>query len=402
MADAVAALSVAATSWLLTYLLHSSVLLGGTWVVVRLFALQARSRDFLWRVALLGGLATATGSAWSTSPESLRIDVVGRDAVEEVRRLHWVDGRRSMDVTADVTRPSAGCRAVLREPDVEAPGWRHRLRAACSARSGLDWHLALVVIWLAGMGLGVGALVTRRSGLSDLRASVLPGGPRAQRAFRDVASVRGVHVRCSALLAAPCVLSSRTIGLPERCEEELSDAELRAVLAHELAHVTRADMAWSWLLHGVGALGWIQPLNRVGIRAALEAAEEVCDDWALARTGERRGLATSISRVAEWVAAAPHRPAPVSMAGRAHGPASSRVQRILFGPPRPEPAWVKIVSVALVTAPLFWLPTIDAPRTRQASLVVAERIVVGEAPDTLSSGLAAVQHAVFVTRLRGR
>jgi hypothetical protein len=402
MVDAVAALSAAATSWLLTYLLHSSVLLGGTWVVVRVFALEARSRDFLWRVALLGGLATASGSVWSASPEPRRIDVVRRDAVEEVRRLHWVEGRRSVDVRVDVTGPSAGCRAVLREPDFEAPGWLDRLRGACSHRAGPDWYLALVVVWLAGMALGVAVLVTRRSGLADLRASLGPAGPRAQRAFRNVAWGRGVDVRCSALLAAPCVLSSRTIGLPERCEEELTDAELRAVLAHELAHATRADVAWSWLLHGVGALGWMQPLNRVGMRAALEAAEEVCDDWALARTGERRGLATSISRVAEWVAVAPHRPAPVSMAGREPGPASSRVRRILHGPSRPEPAWLKVVSVALVTAPLFWLPTVDAPRRSQASLVVAERVVVGEAPDTLPSGLTAVRHAVFVTRLRGR
>ncbi len=49
--------------WLLTYLLHSTLLLGGAWLVTRRGALAAARREVLWKVALVGGLVSATAQA---------------------------------------------------------------------------------------------------------------------------------------------------------------------------------------------------------------------------------------------------------------------------------------------------------------------------------------------------
>ena len=49
-----------ASSWLLTYLLHSTLLLGGVWLVTRLSTTPPAVRDLLWKAALVGGFATAT------------------------------------------------------------------------------------------------------------------------------------------------------------------------------------------------------------------------------------------------------------------------------------------------------------------------------------------------------
>ena len=46
-------------AWLLTYLVHSTILLGATWLVTRRLVRSDRLRERLWKVAALGGLLTA-------------------------------------------------------------------------------------------------------------------------------------------------------------------------------------------------------------------------------------------------------------------------------------------------------------------------------------------------------
>src|SRR5216117_414504 len=47
-------------AWLLTYLIHSTVLLGVAWLVTRRWRLEPSASDLLWKVALLAGLVTGT------------------------------------------------------------------------------------------------------------------------------------------------------------------------------------------------------------------------------------------------------------------------------------------------------------------------------------------------------
>src|SRR5260370_26555978 len=47
-------------AWLLTYLIHSTVLLGLAWLVTRRRRLEPAASDLLWKVALLAGLVTGT------------------------------------------------------------------------------------------------------------------------------------------------------------------------------------------------------------------------------------------------------------------------------------------------------------------------------------------------------
>src|SRR6266704_5449320 len=47
-------------AWLLTYLIHSSALLGLAWLVTRRRRLEPAASDLIWKVALLAGLVTGT------------------------------------------------------------------------------------------------------------------------------------------------------------------------------------------------------------------------------------------------------------------------------------------------------------------------------------------------------
>lgn len=56
-----ASLAESTAAWALTYLVHSTLLLGGVYLVTRLRLVSSNElRETLWRVALLGGLATAS------------------------------------------------------------------------------------------------------------------------------------------------------------------------------------------------------------------------------------------------------------------------------------------------------------------------------------------------------
>src|SRR5262249_15676602 len=91
-----------------------------------------------------------------------------------------------------------------------------------------------------------------------------------------------------------------TIALPSRAERDLSVDELRALLAHELAHLVSGD---SWcLLAGrvVCSFFGFQPLNPLARREWQRAAESLCDAWAIRRTGQPLALARCLTSVAGW------------------------------------------------------------------------------------------------------
>ena len=66
------ALPAVAQDWILTYLLHSTILLGGLWILSRAVRkLPAAWQESLWRTALLGGLVVRVVP--TASPPSLKL-----------------------------------------------------------------------------------------------------------------------------------------------------------------------------------------------------------------------------------------------------------------------------------------------------------------------------------------
>jgi hypothetical protein len=399
-----------AFAWLTTYLLHSTVLIGGAWLVTLVVRLEPGTRDFLWRVALLGGLVTATGASLRASPAQ-EVMVVRR-ALEPIAAdgaLRWqsYDGAllqvgASVEARAEarVADPSPACRALLRSGTLADPGMVERIEEACGDTTP-RWFESLVLLWLLGVGAGGLVLVIDRRALAQLGGSLRPAGRRAHSLLSELGpGAEGVRLATSTEVAGPCALPARTIALSDRCEDELTDAELRAVLAHEFAHLSRRDPTWWALLRCAAALGWLQPLNRLALRRALEATEEACDDWALDRTGERYGLASSISRVAAWVSAEPVRAAAVSMAGRGRGATSGRVRRILEGHGRAEPTWLRVGAALLIAAPLLRVPAVPVPAAFQASVIVEERgVLTAEGGELVVPAEGEAVTRVFVARI---
>jgi Zn-dependent protease with chaperone function len=77
----------------------------------------------------------------------------------------------------------------------------------------------------------------------------------------------------------------------------LDPDELRAALAHELAHLARHDPAASWAVMGARALMWFNPAFQVLSRAIARDAEALADERAAAACGDRLALASGLLKL---------------------------------------------------------------------------------------------------------
>jgi bla regulator protein blaR1 len=423
MPEGLASVTAVVMGWLLTYLLHSTVLIVGAWLLMRFVSLRPTTRDLLWKVALLGGVVTSVGAAIAAN-SGAGDRATPRAVVEDVTLVRldatpaagvWApydrgsphDGGRLIRVRADMVGATPACRAVLAEARPGHLPDGDRLASVCmppgtGVSSG--WMMLFgLVVWLVGAMIGILAIAGRRRGVRSLVGRFHEPDVRCARMFSELAgswAPAGVRLRVSDDLDSPCVIPGLTVVLPRRCERELLDAELRAVLAHELAHVARRDVYWATGLRVVMRILWVQPLNRLAFAGLVEATELACDDWALERTGEQYGLASSISRVAGWAVSSDPIPG-VSMIGGASRCLSARVRRILHGSrPGWEPAWAVPILAALLIAPLYWVPPVSALQQEAVTTGVGPQAVF--VSDSTTAGGPVVEGGlvrVFVGRV---
>jgi Zn-dependent protease with chaperone function len=381
MPDVLVRLADGTATWLLTYLMHSTALILGTWALTRFAPLQAVTKDFLWKLALLAGVATASMASLRSTP-SLTVDYASlseRFHNAEAGQLAWV-GEASpppIQIRARLIDPSPECRGLLRSEVRRGVPLMNSLEDVCGADGAFAWWHGALILWLLGGGIGCAVLLRRRGSLALLTRSLSEAAPRSRRILRELQEgerrCRTAGVKSSQVLNTACVLPDGTIAISPRCESELTDDELRAVLAHEMGHVIRRDPLWSTALRTLATIFWLQPLNRLGLAKVDEISEHLCDDWAVSRTGAAVGLATSICRVAEWALPGPSQPVLMSVVGRDGRGLSERVHRILFQRvPRREPRWVRHIAAVALLAPLYWLPVVRTPTSLHASIVVEE------------------------------
>ncbi len=109
-----------------------------------------------------------------------------------------------------------------------------------------------------------------------------------------------------ALLAHPSVRSPFLAGLwrpaiflPATYATDFDPTALRAILAHELAHLARRDNAWTLAARLLSALLWPQPLLWVLCRRLEQISEEACDQAVLAHDCPPRAYADCLLTLAE-------------------------------------------------------------------------------------------------------
>ena len=320
-------------AWLLTYLLHSTLLIGGAWLLERVGAVRSPlSRDTLWKVALVGGLLTASAQlALRLQPYAGHVALSSRAdspfiAVDAVRPADSVRAT----LTAASARTAAADAPALTAPTVPTAPTARRLLSGIH----VSWPAMLLLLWLMGSLALLIRLVMVRSGLRRrLRARrPVEGGPLVATLSQLCAAARlrrPVRVTICPGLRGPIAFGTSEICLPARvCA--FDPAGQRAVLAHELLHLVRRDPAWLLAAAVVESVLYVQPLNRLARRRFQEVAEYLCDDWAADRTDGGVALARCLAEVASWIQAGPQL-TPVSGMAENRSQLVARVQRLLDG-----------------------------------------------------------------------
>ncbi len=360
-----------AIAWMLTYLLHSTLLLGLAWLVSKpLSRWSVAAEETVWKLALVGALCTASlqlAAGWQPLAGRWKLADLGAAA------------RQTENVGTGLVPARAGANPapmlISREVCAKVEDLSSLPAASTSAPGSLPSASALGVWALSIWALGALVLLAA-FGRSYLRLGrrlrsrprIVGGTLHAQ--LRNLAAEAGlgraVRLSCSSRLPVPVALGVRApeICVPPRALAGLTDEQQEGMLAHELAHLARRDPFWLVLGQVLSCALFFQPLNWVARRRLREISEILSDEWAVARTGRPLSLAGCLAEVAAWSVGTPALPVP----GMADRPSNlgRRIRRLLDETRSPENparrAWLAAAMGVLVIAVAAAAPAISAAR----------------------------------------
>jgi HEAT repeat protein/beta-lactamase regulating signal transducer with metallopeptidase domain len=352
-------------SWLLTYAIHSTLLLAVAALAARYLADHHAWLDRIWKTAVIAPLVTATlhidlvslplGGRWAIpnvstvtgtpipAPEPIPGTPVGETVVTPATTAERVTTSRVV-----ARSPESEAAMVLRKwPSIAAAAW------LMIALVGVAWYgIRLRRVYSV---LGSATPITN----TDLLNAI-------DRLRSSANQRRLIRLTMSAHWPVPLALGRRHIVVPERFLQELDPEQQRAALAHEVAHVARRDPEWRITLEILQRALFFQPLNRLARARLCDSAEFLCDEWAVQQTESPLALAQCLSVVASWWSPADTLPAGVSAMARSDSAMVRRVTRILNEPagvqPGPRVHWLLIpVTLVAVAAPRVTATDLPAP-----------------------------------------
>lgn len=153
----------------------------------------------------------------------------------------------------------------------------------------LSWQTALALAYGLGLTICLSRLCLATTRTRHILRSAVPiaDGPETVCAA-DLAQRIGVR-RVPLLARSSCIASpvyvAGMILLPADARYE--EADLRMILAHELAHARRRDLLWEWLGTGVQVVFFFHPFVVLARREERLAREAAADALALQATGGR-------------------------------------------------------------------------------------------------------------------
>ena len=348
------------SAWLLTYAVHSTLLIGGVWLLVRRGLIRSHHlQDTFWKAALVGGVLTATAQT------ALGIRPQGSLAIQAAVPAHVGAERMAPAPRVSAPRVSATTDAS------DAPVRQHQRAAGAPTEStpaspALPAGDALLYVWLI-----LGAICLLQLFIARVRLALrigprepLVGSPldaHVGALCRAAGIRRPIRLTAAEGLASPIALGRSEICIPRAVLTDLDPAQQRSVLAHELAHLTRFDPLWLTLACVIERAFFFQPLNRLARRRMQETAEYLCDDWAVGTTGSGLTMAKSLVKVAEWMQVAP---LPLPLSGMAETPSQlvARVKRLVDNrePLQARRRWQLPAAFAVVGMTAVMVPGVRA------------------------------------------
>jgi len=245
-------------------------------------------------------------------------------------------------------------------------------------------HALIVAIWLIGfvfflLRLGGGLWQVHRLRTRGVNAPEAIWQEKLRALGRQIGVSRSVNLFESAWVHTPLTIGwlKPAILLPISFVNQLSPAEVEAVLAHELAHIARRDWVFNLLQAFVESLFYYHPAVWWISQVIRRERENACDDTALAATGNPLAFARALVQVQEMAASVPA--LSLAMSGKRRRPLLDRVRRILNQAPQQQHQVMEKITATVILLALLALvglransvPSIEAAFAQIADIPTA-------------------------------
>jgi len=269
------------------------------WTLIH-FCWQAAAVAVLYRALIVAFSRSASQTRYALSVAALALMVVGSLAT-----FTW---------EMHSARPSPALHfaaAEIRNAALGAAAPKTEVTGAANQPAGRELSATSLLRWIDGFWvLGVVVLSVRSIGgwwvIQRLRRTAIGEAPEAVRAsFKRVSAVLGIRrevaLRVSSAIAGPITVGAvrAMVLLPISAITLLGPDELEMVLAHELAHVRRADFLCNLLQTLVETLFFFHPAVWWIGRCIRHERELCCDDLALEICPNPITYATALFRLEE-------------------------------------------------------------------------------------------------------
>lgn len=261
-------------TWIIAWVTHS-VIIGAAAICGSRFMRRASARATLFRIALLLPIGSAT----------IALSVRGGNNAPTSVQLQSRDVRPRVDV--DVRQNTVQGKPVTT---------RH-VRDALAERRAVALTSVFFVSAVIGLVLFALRIVQSRQKLRGrIRADALFAADLTN-ASGKVQRVEAMRITTSDALTSPVALPGREICVPLDFAS-VPNAERRAVLAHEVAHIERHDAEWSLFVDALVACSCLNPMSHV-VRSHIRREHEMAaDQIAIARGADRVALIGALQRFA--------------------------------------------------------------------------------------------------------
>ncbi|MFK7958845.1 MAG: M56 family metallopeptidase [Lysobacterales bacterium] len=368
--------------WLITYAIHSTLLLGAAalidWRVVKG---RAHWQELLWKSVLIGAIASTT----------LQV-ATGTSGVVSVQ---WAN--TSSSISANANEPAVNT-LVPAQAKSGKPSAKSEIAPLAEAVGPVPPTTGAGSPWLGLWLLGAALMLARlQVSAFRLRLMLLTRSPFPS-TLRPASLPRWVNVSVCPGLSQPIAVGLREICIPEGMLT-MPQPRIDAALAHELAHLQRADGIWRWFCLVTRSILFFQPLNVVASRAISRAAEQ-CSDQLAVKNGARSSdlidvLACFALNTRTRPSATPALASP--MLGRPHE-VVTRIENLVHGRLHAGPGWrwFAVTILTLSVAAGLTLPGISTGGNSRTSVEISREQHMGTLVDVKGqfggSDIIKVQH----------
>ena len=352
--------------WLLyfaRFLLGSTLLLGGVWLLERFGFLKHRDlSDLCWKAAVIASFALLLPPTASFAPQLTLQGSAGEYIQQMARPDNTVATRQpiSQQSQPETTQPTPTKPPQSVGQAASIPTRNHQNTATSwQIPSWLLWPL--IIAALALISLSITYFMAVRSLGQRTRVSADHQAFRLLFDICDKADIKATpYLTRTSRIDSPLCLPSGEICLPEWALNDLPDHELRGLIAHEVAHLKHNDPIKLLVLHALTRLFFLQPLFAVAQKRLADLAELAADEWAAGHSDNPKSVAQAIYACARQITDKQQPQWGLAMA-RDKSKLRARVERLLNAHQsnfKTTAGWAKLGAVAAIVAATLNVPAL--------------------------------------------